>query len=47
MAAIDFCCMGWMGMALVLVFWDLTTLVVFDAMIVMLSSSTSICVLFV
>ncbi len=46
-AAIVVCDTDWERLTLLLLRWVLTALVVFDAMIVMLSSSTSICILFV
>ena len=46
-AAIVVCGTDWARLTLLLLRRVLTTLVVFDAMIVMSSSSTSICVLFV
>ena len=46
-AAIVVCGTDWARLRLLLLRRVLTALVVFDAMIIMLSSSTSICVLFV
>ena len=46
-AAIDCCGIGWLGLALLVLRWVLTAVVVFDAMIVMLSSSTFVCLLYI
>ncbi len=44
-AAIECCCLEWLGMALEILILAFTALVVFDAMTVILSSSTSNCII--